>query len=100
MKKIFCFTLSIVLTAALLTGCGCTNQNMEETSKPTMMPTTETTLATTAPTTMPATQPTTATQDGNGAATTGEDGITGGTDVTGTGAAEETTATNGARMIK
>ena len=42
---------TFVLTAAMLTGCGCTNQNAGVTSAPTMMPTTETTsIPTTVPT--------------------------------------------------
>lgn len=55
MKKYSIFALTLVLTAALFTGCGCTNQDMEYTSTPTSMPT----IATTAPTTEATTAPTT-----------------------------------------
>lgn len=52
MKKFAYLSLALVLTAALFTGCGCTNQNMGRDPMPTIMPTT-TTAATTAPTTAP-----------------------------------------------
>ena len=77
MKKIIAFVFALVLTAALLPGCGCRN------SKP--MDTLPTTRPTTAPTTAPTTQPTVATsretiEDGNGPlptnATAGADGNT------------------------
>ena len=80
MKKTLITVLTLVLTAALVTGCGCRN------SKP--MNTTPTTRPTTAPTTMPTTQATVPTvdptrdtiEDGNGPlptnATAGEDGDT------------------------
>ena len=80
MKKIIAIALALVLTAALLPGCGCRN------SKPmdTMPSTRPTTAPTTAPTTQ-ATQPTVETtretiEDGNGPlptnATAGADGDT------------------------
>lgn len=59
MKKYSIFVLVIVLTAALFTGCGCTNRNMDNTSAPTTLPTTEMTLPTTEATTMPAAEPST-----------------------------------------
>lgn len=43
MKKYCIFALTLVLTAALFAGCGCTNQNMgntANTSAPTVLPTT------------------------------------------------------------
>lgn len=85
MKKISILALALVLTMAMLTGCGCRNSkpaNTVPTVQPTMRPTTE---ATTAPTSAPATQPgTDATiEDGNGPlgtdmtnATAGADGNT------------------------
>lgn len=57
MKKYCIFALVIVLTAALFTGCGCTNRNMDNTSAPTILPTTETTRATTEATTKATTEP-------------------------------------------
>ena len=57
MKKYAYLTLILVLTAVLLMGCGCTNQNKKPTM-PTTLPT-ETTRVTTAPTTQATTQPTT-----------------------------------------
>ena len=41
MKALFTIALTIVLTAALLTGCGCTNRNIEKTPEPTVLPTNE-----------------------------------------------------------
>ena len=41
MKKIGFLTLTLVLTAVLFTGCGCTNQKMDNTSAPTVLPTNE-----------------------------------------------------------
>lgn len=90
MKKYSITALSLVLTAALFTGCGCRNNNAEPT---TTMPTVtsgtrETTTATTEAATQPTTQPpekdTTPTgtiDHGNGPletnATAGADGDTG-----------------------
>ena len=54
MKKICFLALTLVLTAGVLAACGCTNQNMDNTSMPTVLPTNEenwTTTATTVPTT-------------------------------------------------
>lgn len=71
MKKYSILALTLVLTAALLVGCGCTNTTtMETTSAPTNMPTTHattepTTEMTTMPTTM-ATQPSETIDNGNG----------------------------------
>lgn len=41
MKIIATMAITIVLTAALLVGCGCTNQNKDNTSAPTVLPTNE-----------------------------------------------------------
>ena len=103
MKKIIVFIFALVLTAALLPGCGCRN------SKP--MDTMPTTQPTTAPTTVPttqATQPTTQAtretiEDGNGPlptnATAGTDGDTSGatedTGLTGEGRARGGSGRNG-----
>ena len=54
MKKYSILAITLVLTAALFAGCGCTNQDPARNTVPTTMPTTaatETTHATTAPTT-------------------------------------------------
>ena len=63
MKKYCLFVLAFVLTAAMLVGCGCTNQDMGTDNAPTVLPTNEevmpTTRATTAPTTRPTTEATT-----------------------------------------
>ena len=51
MKTLASMFISFVLTAAMLTGCGCTNRNAGVTTPTTMLPTTEmTTVPTTAPT--------------------------------------------------
>lgn len=74
MKKYALLALALVLTASLLAGCGCTNQNMGNTSAPTVLPTndevwntTQSTTATTLPTMTQSTEQTHATIDrGNG----------------------------------
>ena len=48
MKSFATLFTSLVLTAAMLTGCGCTNRNVDKTTPTTLIPTTE---MTTAPTT-------------------------------------------------
>ena len=69
MKKAYTLLVALVLTASVLTGCGCRNYKPTNTSTPTTMPPV-TTEATTEMTTMPTvvtTEPTNATiQDGNG----------------------------------
>lgn len=66
MKKLGFLVLTLVLTAALLTGCGCTSQDAKYTTAPTTMPTVMTTAPTT-PTTSATTEATTPTADrGNG----------------------------------
>ena len=61
MKTLMAIVLTVVLTASLLTGCGCTNRNMDNKTEPTVLPTNEeiwnTTTATTIPSTA-ATEPT------------------------------------------
>ena len=41
MKTLLSIIMTVVLTAALLTGCGCTNRNIEKTPEPTVLPTNE-----------------------------------------------------------
>ncbi|MBR2420975.1 MAG: hypothetical protein IKB09_01320 [Oscillospiraceae bacterium] len=41
MKKYAYIALCLVLTASVLAGCGCTNQNMETKPEPTILPTNE-----------------------------------------------------------
>lgn len=59
MKKYLAFVLTLVLTASLFTGCGCTSEDARYTTAPTTMPTimttptTESTRATTHATTEP-----------------------------------------------
>jgi hypothetical protein len=59
MKMYTCLICVLVLTAALLVGCGCTNQKMDNTSAPTVLPTNEEIWNSTEPSTRPTTQPTT-----------------------------------------
>ena len=62
MKSLFVIVLTLVLTAAMFTGCGCTNRNIETTAEPTVLPTNEeiwnTTESTKNPTVGTATDPT------------------------------------------
>ena len=58
MKKIWTLALTLVLTAALFTGCGCTNSNKGNATTPTSLPPTMPTLPPTAPSTVPTTQAT------------------------------------------
>ena len=55
MKSFATLFTSLVLTAAMLTGCGCTNRNVDKTTPTTLIPTTE---MPTAPTTQATTHPT------------------------------------------
>lgn len=59
MKKYSILALTLVLTAALFTGCGCRNRNVGRDTVPTVMPTTNATSEPTHVTTEPATVPTT-----------------------------------------
>ena len=58
MKKIWILALTFVLTAAMFTGCGCTNSNKNNASTPTGMTEPMQTVPPTQATTMPTTQPT------------------------------------------
>ena len=67
MKPFAMLALTLLLTASMLTGCGCTNQNMDPTTMPTVLPTneeiwnsTETTTHHTTETTTPVTTDSTA----------------------------------------
>ena len=71
MKTFVTLALTLVLTAATLIGCGCTNQKMDDPSAPTVLPTneeiwnsTEATTGTTTPST-DMTQTTDATSETN-----------------------------------
>lgn len=89
MKKISLLALSLVLTAALLTGCGCTNQRMDNnTSAPTVLPTNEENWST--GTSQPSTQSTSASQSTD---TTQDGGLIGGGETTdnGNGPLEDST---------
>lgn len=89
MKRYSCLFLMIVLTAAMMTGCGCTGPSRNETVAPTVLPTneevtrpTETTRATTEATTEPTVQTTLPSQtadNGNGLL---DDQTTGSTEAT------------------
>ena len=57
MKSFASLFMSFVLTAAMLTGCGCTNRNAGMTTPTTMLPTTEMTTAPTSAPTHAATEP-------------------------------------------
>ena len=70
MKKLYLYVTMLLLTAVVLTGCGCRNVAPAAKTQPTTMPTIATTQETTEPTTMPAPETTQATvptiEDGNG----------------------------------
>ena len=74
MKPFATLALALVLTASLLVGCGCTNQNMDDPSAPTVLPTNEEIWESTEATTHTTTETTTMTE------TTGETGLTESTD--------------------
>ena len=59
MKRYNMMIMLFVLTAALLTGCGCTGPTMDQTEAPTVLPTNEEVRPTTRPTTQPTSEPTT-----------------------------------------
>lgn len=59
MKKYAYLALCLVLTAAMLVGCGCTNRNKGNMPEPTVLPTNEEVWESTAPTTRATTVPTT-----------------------------------------
>lgn len=103
MKQYASVLTALVLTASLFTGCGCTNQNMDTTSAPTVLPTNEevwTNETTTAPTTratteatMPSSGDTTESGMGNGNGAL-EDTTGGSTEAT-----EDAAASRARRMI-
>jgi len=59
MKTFVTLALTLVLTAVLLVGCGCTNRNIDNTSAPTVLPTNEEIWNTTESTTHTTTESTT-----------------------------------------
>lgn len=59
MKRYSIFICAFVLTAALMTGCGCTGPSMDQTDAPTILPTNEEVTPTTRETTVPTTEATT-----------------------------------------
>ena len=62
MKPFVSLALTLVLTASMLVGCGCTNQNMDTTSAPTVLPTNEEIWNSTESTTRSTTEATTMTE--------------------------------------
>lgn len=99
MKTLLAIVMTVVLTAALLTGCGCTNRNMETTPEPTVLPTneeiwntTETTRAPTYSTTEPTVNTTLETRDSVTSSTES-------TETTGTTTPTEDTIGNRARRM-
>lgn len=85
MKKFWTLILTLVLTAALFTGCGCTNTERDDASTPTGMTQPMQTTQATQPSTAPATQATRpsmeeTTPTGNGAMEDAPTGSTEGTD--------------------
>lgn len=61
MKQYSILICVFVLTAALMTGCGCTGPAMDQTDAPTVLPTNEEVVPTTSETTYPTTEATTET---------------------------------------
>lgn len=61
MKRYSMLICVFVLTAVLMTGCGCTGPAMDKTDAPTVLPTNEEVVPTTSETTMPTTEATTET---------------------------------------
>ena len=87
MKKLWTLALTLVLTAGIFTGCGCTNTNKDSMTTPTAMPTTMPTTPTPQPATMPTTHPTVPTMEettptGNGMLEDDTFGTTGPTEST------------------
>ena len=76
MKSLVSLALTLVLTAACLVGCGCTNQNMDNTSAPTVLPTNEEIWNSTETTTHQTTGSTAATEATTGSTTEGSTGET------------------------
>ena len=72
MKTFVALALTLVLTAACLVGCGCTNQKMDNTSAPTVLPTNEEIWNSTEATTRPTTEATTGMETTNGTNATDE----------------------------
>ena len=96
MKRITILALTLVLTAALFAGCGCTNSNAGNASTPTGMTEPMSTSAATEPSTRPTTRPT---QPSSQPTTEATEGAGMGSDPTGTTGENtvprETTGTGG-----
>lgn len=87
MKHFWILALTFVLTAALFTGCGCTNTKRDDASTPTGMTNPMPTIAPTEATTIPTTQPTRPTTEatipsGTGTIEDPSENVTGSTDTT------------------
>ena len=85
MKTLATIALTLVLTASLLVGCGCTNRN-DNTPAPTVLPTNEELWDTTEATTRATTESTTAPMTTDSTAGTAD-----ATDTTGTGGMMDST---------
>lgn len=70
MKTFISLALTLVLSTSLLVGCGCTNQNMDTTSAPTVLPTNEEIWDSTENTTRHTTETTTMTETTDATTTT------------------------------
>ena len=73
MKTFVSIALTLVLTASCLVGCGCTNQNMDNTSAPTVLPTNEEIWNSTESATRATTESTTMTETTNAVTDTTEE---------------------------
>ena len=80
MKTFAIMALTLILTAATMVGCGCTNQNMDPTTMPTVLPTNEEIWNSTETTTRMTTEATTVTDPTGSHSTTDTTGTTESTD--------------------
>lgn len=97
MKTLMAIVLTVVLTASLLTGCGCTNRNMDNKTEPTVLPTNEEIWNTTAAT-IPSTTATEPTLNTTHETLDNTTGSTDGTDNT-TATTEDTMSNRARRML-
>lgn len=84
MKNIGYLTITLVLTTAVLAGCGCTNQKTGSTSAPTVLPTNEESWTSTSAATGESSMP-----------SAGSETSTGGTGSSGTGGSSEGSGNTG-----
>ena len=82
MKTLVTLAVTLVLTASLFVGCGCTNRNNDNTSAPTVLPTNEELWNTTEATTRATTESTTVPMTTDSTTETGSIGNTDGTNTT------------------